>query len=266
VTQDRRAELRRIFDTAADRYDLIRPSYPQPLFDDLVSLNGLRPGQRILEIGPGTGQATLDLARRGFAVIAVELGPALAQVARRNLASYPQVEVVTADFETWPLPAELFDAVVSATTFHWLDSNVRLVKVAQALASGGVVALIDTDHVAGGTERFFVDVQACYERWDPSSEPGLRLPSTRDVTVDLDEMTRGGLFSEATFRRYETDISYSADEYIDLLLTYSGHLDLAPDLRAGLLECIRSLITDKYGGRITKRYLTTLRLAMKAST
>jgi SAM-dependent methyltransferase len=263
VTQARRTELRHTFDSAADRYDRIRPRYPEQLFDDLVSLGSLRPGQRVLEIGPGTGQATLDLARCGFAVTAVELGPALAEIARRNLAGCPLVELINADFETWPLPAEPFDAVVSATAFHWLDPELRVAKAAEALHEGGVLALIDSDHVAGGSEEFFAEVQTCYERWDPSTEPGLRLLPAADVPVELDELTRGGLFGDVIVRRYETGISYSADEYIDLLLTYSGHLDLAPDLQAGLLDCIRSLIAEAHGGRITKRYLTTLRLARR---
>jgi protein-L-isoaspartate O-methyltransferase len=52
---------------------------------------------------------------RGCRVVAVELGAALAAVARRNLARFPAVEVVTAPFEDWPLPKEPFDLVLAAT-------------------------------------------------------------------------------------------------------------------------------------------------------
>lgn len=55
---------------------------------------GLGPGRRVLEVAPGTGQLTVPLAALGCAVTAVELGPALAAVARRNLAPYPRAEVV----------------------------------------------------------------------------------------------------------------------------------------------------------------------------
>ncbi|MGH2816652.1 MAG: class I SAM-dependent methyltransferase, partial [Actinomycetota bacterium] len=64
---------------------------------------------------------------------AVELGAALAAVARRNLARFPAVEVVTAPFEDWPLPEEPFDLVLAATAFHWIDPGVRVVKAADAL-------------------------------------------------------------------------------------------------------------------------------------
>jgi cyclopropane fatty-acyl-phospholipid synthase-like methyltransferase len=54
----RRETLRRAFETAADRYDATRPSYPDEIFNDLVSLAGLKPGDRLLEMGCATGKAT----------------------------------------------------------------------------------------------------------------------------------------------------------------------------------------------------------------
>ena len=110
-----RERLRSTFDQAAELYDRARPRYPAALFDDLAELAGIGPGSKVLEIGPGTGQATVALAERGCRVVAVELGAALAAVARRNLARFPAVEVVTAPFEDWPLPKEPFDLVLAAT-------------------------------------------------------------------------------------------------------------------------------------------------------
>jgi SAM-dependent methyltransferase len=137
------------------------------VFDDIAGLAGLKPGSRVLELGCGTGQASIPLARRGFEVVAVELGGGLADVARRNLASFPAVDVVNAAFETWPLPPAPFEAVLAATAFHWLDPAVRVGKAADALRPSGALAVIATHHVAGGTEQFFAEVQRCYERWMP---------------------------------------------------------------------------------------------------
>src|SRR6267143_6546045 len=53
------APLRATFDEAAELYDRARPGYPPELFDDLANLGGLHPGARVLEIGSGTGKATL---------------------------------------------------------------------------------------------------------------------------------------------------------------------------------------------------------------
>jgi SAM-dependent methyltransferase len=263
ISPEDAARLRVTFDEDAERYDRARPGYPPALFDDLAELAGIGPGCRVLEIGCGTGQATIPLAERGCEIVAVELGPGLAAVARRNLARFPAVQVVTAAFEAWPLPPEPFDVVVIATAFHWIDPAVRVVKAAEALRPGGTLATIDTYHVAGGTEPFFADAQACYERWDPATPPGLRLLPGESIPMDGEELVRSGQFELPRFRRHLTDVPYTTSAYLDVLLTYSGHRALDPAARRGLLGCIADLIDQRYGGRIVKRYLSELRTARR---
>ena len=87
------------FDEVAELYDRHRPGYPEALFEDLVALSGIAPAGRILEIGAGTGQATLPLARRGLRVLCLEPGAALARVARGKLAGFPRVEVLESSLQ-----------------------------------------------------------------------------------------------------------------------------------------------------------------------
>jgi SAM-dependent methyltransferase len=262
VSREHRERRRATFDQAADLYDRARPGYPPALFDDLAELTGVGAGSRVLEIGPGTGQATLPLAERGCQVVAVELGPDLAAAARRKLARFPAVEVITAAFEDWPLPAEPFDLVLAATAFHWIDPAVRVVKAADALRPGGWLATITTSHIAGGDASFFARAQTCYERWDPETPPGgVALQPAADIPQASDELDRSRRFGPARFRRYEWELPYTTATYLDLLRTYSGHRDLDPEARSGLLGCIADLIDSRHGGRITKRYLTELRVA-----
>jgi SAM-dependent methyltransferase len=262
MAQEDRVRLRSTFDQAAELYDRARPRYPPALFDDLAELAGIGPGSRVLEIGPGTGQATVPLAERGYRVVAVELGAQLAAVARRNLARFPTVEVVTAAFEDWSLPPEPFDLVLSATAFHWIDPAVRVVKAADALRPGGMLATIATHHVAGGDESFFAKAQACYERWDPETPPGgSPLPAAANILSSSDELDRSHRFGPATFRRYEWELPYTSSSYLEVLLTYSGHRALDPPAQTGLLDCIVRLIDTVHGGQIIKRYLTELRIA-----
>jgi SAM-dependent methyltransferase len=258
-------ELRAIFDEDAERYDRARPGYPPALFDDLAELAGVGPGCRLLEIGPGTGKATVDLARRGCRLVAVELGPNLAAVARANLAAVDgaRAEVVVSAFETWPLPPEPFDVVLAATAYHWLDPDVRVGRIAAALGPGGTLAVVETHHIAGGDAGFFAEVQRCYERWDPATPPDLRLPAADEIPR-LADTDHSGLFESAVFRRYEWDQGYTRGGYLDLLLTYSNHRALPAPARAGLLDCVGALIDERYGGRITKRYLTQMWLARRA--
>ncbi|MFE6177145.1 class I SAM-dependent methyltransferase [Streptomyces sp. NPDC056464] len=258
--ESRRTRLSRTFDEDAELYDRARPGYPPELYDDLRELAGAVPGSRVLEVGCGTGQATVPLAERGCRITAVEAGPQMAAVARRNLAGHAGVEVVTAEFERWPLPQEPFDTVVSATAFHWIDPAVRVAKAADALRPEGALAVVRTQHVRGGTEEFFVEVQRCYERFDPATTPGLRPPASTDFdgSDHAQEVARDGRFGPTVYRRYERDLTYSTADYLELLRTYSGHRALPNAARDGLLGCIAGLIDGRYGGRVTKRYLLEL--------
>jgi SAM-dependent methyltransferase len=254
--------LRRTFNEDAERYDRARPRYPAQMFDDLAAAAVPR-GERVLEIGCGTGQATIALAERGYGIVAVELGPEMATVARRNLARFDSVEVVTAAFEDWPLPDEPFDVVFSATAFHWVDPAVRVSKSADALRPDGLLATVMTEHIAGGSEEFFVEAQDCYERFDPATPPGLRQQSASEIPQDDRELATSGRFGPAKFHRYEWESSYTTAEYLDLLLTYSGHRALPAAQRSGLLNCIAGLIDENHSGRVVKRYLTELRIAQR---
>jgi SAM-dependent methyltransferase len=252
-----RERLRATFGEDADRYDRIRPDYPAALFTDL-------PPGRVLEIGCGTGQATLPLAAAGRTVTAVELSHTMAAIAKRKLAPFPAVEVVVAPFEDWPLPPAPFDLVLSATAFHWLDPETRMRKSADALRPGGTLAIVSTHHVLGGSVQFFVDVQRCYERYDPDTPPGLRQQAAADIPEDDAEFTASRRFGPVAFHDYAWERTYTTAEYLDLLLTYSNHRALPADSQAGLLTCIGRLI-DSCGGSITKSYLTQLALAQRVS-
>jgi SAM-dependent methyltransferase len=254
--------VRGIFDEAPELYDRARPSYPQQLFDDLAGLTAIGPESRVLEIGCGTGQATVPLAALGCHVVAVEIGPHLADVARAKLARFPTVHIVKSAFEDWE-PDGAYDVVFAATAFHWLDPAVRMAKSADVLRPGGALATVATHHVAGGTVEFFADAQKCYERFDPATPPGLRLEPADSVERDEREVVESGRFGQTAFERYEWDQRYTTAEYIDVLLTYSGHRALPPSPQRALLDCIANLIDHRYGGAIVKRYMNELRVAYK---
>ena len=205
----------------------------------------------------------MSLLERGYHVTGVELGANLAALARRRLARFgSRVAIHVGPFESWQLAAEPFDAVVAFTAFHWVDATTRVERAAAALRPDGVLATVATHHVAGGTERFFQDVQRCYERWDPATATGPRLPPAHKVASETDEIDRSGLFGPVEFRRYERDRPYTTAEYLDVLRTYSGHQTLDPVALDGRLRCIEELIGDRYSGR-EKRYLNELRLARR---
>jgi SAM-dependent methyltransferase len=253
--EHRRLTLRATFEEVPDLYDRARPSYPPQLFDDLASLGALSEGARVLEIGCGTGKATVDLAERAFSVTCVELGEQLAERARRNLRGFPGVEVVTADFEAWEAPAAVFDAVVAFTAFHWIDPELRYEKSAAVLRDGGALAVVATKHVLPPDgDAFFAE------------EEEDRPPRPEDVSDLTDEMLASGLFGDVAVRRHLWDVVYTADEYVAVLDTYSVQRALEQAARDELYARIRRRIEARPGGTVRKTYLATLSLGRRSPT
>ena len=132
-----------VYGLDAAGYDAGRPGYPERVYEVLKQRCGLRHGSLVLEIGPGTGQATRRLLRDGARVVAVEPDPGLAAYLERTLAGQ-SIEVVDASFEDADLDDNSFDLVGAGTSFHWLDPGVGLPKVAGVLRPGGWAALFWT--------------------------------------------------------------------------------------------------------------------------
>jgi SAM-dependent methyltransferase len=258
-----RRRLRVTFEEVPELYDRARPRYPPQLFDDLVAYAGLEAGSRVLEIGCGTGQATLPLAERGLEVVCVELGAGLAAVARRKLADFPRAEVVNAVFEDWEAEDASFDAAVAFTAFHWVDPEAKYAKPARLLRPGGTLAVAETDHVqVEGGDPFWGEVQADYDAVVPSEDnrPPPRPEEVDDLRAELEET---GLFADVQVRRYLADVTYTAAEYIAVLDTYSPNRAMEPARRERLFDLIRRRVEACPGGRVRKTYLFTLNLASR---
>lgn len=258
--QDRK-HLRTTFDSVAEQYDAARPTYPDALLDDLVALAGIPRHGRVLEIGPGTGKATVALAERGFELLAVELGGELAAVARRRLAGFPAARIVVADFEQWKPERAVFDAVVAFTAFHWIAPEIRYTKTARLLRPGGALAVVQLDHVLlpGVDVEFWDGAQAVYNTVLPHVDVDSRPPAPDQVGDLREEIEASGLFSDVTVHRHLWDVEYTADEYIAVLGTYSPMLSLPEEQRDEICSRMHALVTE-HGG-LTKTHLGTLNVA-----
>jgi len=105
-------------------------------------------------------------------------------------------------------------------------------------------------------------VQADYDAVVPSPEnrPPPRPEEVGDLRAELEETS---LFGDVEVRRYLADVTYSAEEYIGVLGTYSPNLATEPAKRERLFERIRRRIDASPGGRVRKTYLFTLNLARR---
>ena len=265
MTPTDRDRLKTTFNENAELYDRARPHYPHQLFDDLVALANLQPDANLLEIGCGTGRATMPLAQLGFSILCVELGENMASVSRRNLAPFPEVSVITSPFEAWDSGGDAFDLVLAATCWDWIDPNVRYRKAAGVLKPGGRLAIIGCGHAfPKDADRFFFEIQDIYreigedipgEQWPP--------PLPDDVPDFREEIEASGLLGDVQSRRYVWELKYTADQYIDLLNTFSGHIAMEPDKREFLYRNVRERINARPDPRVRRHWLMILNVARK---
>jgi SAM-dependent methyltransferase len=260
----RRHGLRAGFDRAAADYQRTRPVCPPRLFDDLIDLAGLEPGGRVIEIGCGTGQATVPLTERGLAVTAVELGADLAAIARRRLAGFPAAEVVTGSFEDWQPHDAPFDAAVAVNSLHWIDPQLRYAKPYELLRSGGVMA------VAGclwaqpaDAGRFWTDVQEDYRAVGFEGSPP---PPPEQIGPRHFPPEAGSLFQELASRRYPFQVPFTAEDYLANLATQSGTHALGEARSTEFLARVRHRLESLGWPRLTATFVGYLTVGRRVST
>ena len=263
--RDARLRLSATFDSAADSYHQARPDYPGELYDCLIAAADLTAGDNLLEVGCGTGKATLPLARKGFAITCLEPGPQLGAQARRNLADYPAVRVVRSSFEDWhPDDRARADLVFAATAWHWVDPAVRYQRAWEALRPGGHLAIWTATHVVpAGGDSYYAEIQEVYDEIGEGLPAGTRFPEPGEVPDECADMEASGLFSVTTVRQFDWAVQYDAGQYIALLDTFSSHIDMAQWQRDRLYSEIRRRLADIPGGRLWRHWGAALQVAQR---
>jgi SAM-dependent methyltransferase len=254
--------FRGTFDEEAELYNAARPRYPEELFEALIFATNLAHDAKLLEIGPGTGQATKPLAQRGFEIAAVELGASLADVARRELYGFPGVKIVTGAFEDVELPSNAYDLVYAATAFHWIKPDVKFEKTYALLRPGGHIAVIRSEDISDENGDEFVRAsQPIYDKYTSINDSGqFRLPCLGDLQpAEIDDR----LFEQIYFNAFPKVNYFTAQQYTDLLNTYSPRRAMQSDKRRAFLHEIAALINDKFDGRIHRRFANTLSIAKR---
>jgi SAM-dependent methyltransferase len=261
-----RNRLKVTFESIAESYHEARPEYPDELFDELVAAAGLSAGARLLEVGCGTGKATIPLAERGFEITALELGPELAATARRNLAGYDRVKVVQQAFEAWQQPeGQRFDLVYSATAWHWIDPVVRYERAWQALRPGGHLAIWAAEHVVPPEDGdpFFRQIQDVYDEIGEGVPPGTAFPVPGKLPTHVAAIEGSGLFAVMLTSEFIWSRRYTTEEYIALLNTFSGHIAMAGWQRARLYGEIRRRLAARPDGTVLRHWGAALQVARR---
>ena len=253
-------ERRLTFGEVAELYDRVRPSYPPAVVEEVVSQAET---ERALEVGAGTGKATVLFARAGVSVLALEPSGQMAAIARRNCAAYPGVRIEELEFEDWDA-GERFALLFSAQAWHWVRPSERYRRARAALMDGGLLAAF-WNRVEWGRCESLAAMRAAYDRAgvevageDPMDPRGSALAGQTDWWAG--EIDGASDFGQAEVRAYRWTQDYSAEEYVALLRTHSSQLVLETAAREALLGLVGEQI-EASGGSIRIPYATQLCLA-----
>ena len=250
----------RTFDRDPDGYAVGRPGYPDELFDVLATRCGLGPGADVVEIGPGTGQATKELLARGARVHAIEPGKRLAEFLVRD--GRERLTVTVKPFERVSLRDGSADLVVSATAFHWVDAELGVPKIRSVLRPGGWVALWwNVFYDPDGPDAFSQSLEPLYEALGDRESP-------HGGSSALDEERWLGLLSgagleSAAVNRFVWNVDHTTDDLVALYSTFSGTRARPAAERRRFLDGVRVTSAEEFGGHVRRRYTTILYTARK---
>lgn len=229
------------FDKDPANYDRWRPTYCKQLFGDIIDYAQLTKGQYAVEIGIGTGQATTPFLELGCIVEAVELGDNLAAFSKNKFSAYKDLHIVNCSFEDYRRAKSSVDIVYSATAFHWIPEDIGYPKIYRILRNGGTLALF-WNRPSRPDDALHQSLQRIYDKYMPSNKPPIGSDTERYRRI-------AGTISQYGFRDVEVKLyhgtrSFTADEYIGLLNTYSDHITLTPDIKKDFEAEIRQAILE----------------------
>ena len=254
-----------VFGEVAEVYDRYRPSYPASLVDAVLAFSDLGHDSitPVLEVGAGTGKASVLFAARGLKLTCVEPSPTMAAIARQNLQAFPLAEVVQASFEDWQPAPHAYGLLYAAQSWHWISPQLRSTKAHQALRPEGTIALFWNVMARRGGEGLDRDLNIAYGGLIPTgmwrAVPTDRVEANNWV---IDEIETSGLFGPVTVVREPWKASYDTATWLELLSTQSDHRMLDDDTRAALFDRIREAVDD-HGGSVEVDYLSVCYLARR---
>lgn len=256
------AERKTWYSAAAAAYNQARPRYPQSLIERVVELAQLNSASNILEVGCGPGTATVAFAPLGCAITCVEPNADFVALAGQNCAAYPNVEIHNSAFEEWQPAGQTFDAVLAASSFHWIPAEIGYPKAAELIQPDGTLILLWNKELQPSREVYesFLDL---YQAHAPAliryEEPETQMA----IIQDLGQMAvDSGQFSQLQFESQWVSTTYSAAEYRLLLSTYSPQIALPAENRERLFAGIEQRI-EQQGGQIDLTYLSACHLARR---
>lgn len=248
------------FDVFAETYHSVRPGYPAELYAYIKELCGIGKESQLLEIGAGSGIATVELAKLGGRVVAIEPGSHLAAIARKQTAGFSNVEVLEGTFEGFE-SSDRFDAILAFTAYHWIDQGIGYQKVHDLLDDAGSLVLVWNSFFLSDS-AVTTGVNRAYHEYLPEAYPD---ESTVEAVNEgvlsklhrrEQEVVQNPLLYTVGIRKYYTAYNYNAETYPKLLNTFPKIVEVPEVARQKFFTRV-SEIVGKHG-TIVVPVLTTL--------
>jgi ubiquinone/menaquinone biosynthesis C-methylase UbiE len=205
---------------AAGDYPAMVETWLLPLGPRLVEACGIGPGQRVLDVAAGTGNASLPAAATGADVTASDLTPELLTAGRVRAAAVGlELDWVEADAENLPFEDESFDVVISAIGVmfapHHQAAADELVRVCKP---GGTIGLLSWT-----PEGMIGDLFRTMGPFNPAPPAGVQPPPLWGGEQHIDELF-GDRVAFTTKRREVLEVDAFADpsDYADHFIRYYG--------------------------------------------
>ena len=231
-------EFRRVFDTIPDQFDRFRPRYSEELFAFLNDRCGIGPGKRVLEIGPGTGQATEPVLRTGCEYHAIELGEHLYRKMKEKYGMLPNFHIVNDDFITHDFGELRFDVIYSAATIQWIPEEIAYARTFELLKPGGTLAMMLTSsEYRSDNEPLYEKIQALYDRY---YKPDIL------YTHGKFNYTAAPEYGYSDVERYEFKGQrvFTADEYVSFSGTHCDHIVIPDPIRSEFFGKLKSAVLE----------------------
>lgn len=239
-------DLRRTFNTDEYNYDKSRPDYPKELFEEIFDYINLSENSNILEIGIGTGQATLPFLNKGCNVTAVELGDKLVRYCVQKFSHFDNFNIINSDFIEADLSEKSFDFIYSATAFHWIPKDSAYAKIKSLLKSNDAFALFwNHPFVSNVSDESNLASMAVYKKYRSNEKTPVEFDLTKSQN-QINELKQYG-FTNIKSKVYKRIRRLTSEEYISLIKTYSDHNALPEEVRKAFEKDMKKAIDDVGG-------------------
>ncbi|MCR4960672.1 MAG: methyltransferase domain-containing protein [Lachnospiraceae bacterium] len=236
-------EFRRVFDTIPDQFDKFRPRYSEELFAFLNDHAGIGPGKRVLEIGPGTGQATEPVLRTGCEYHAIELGEHLYRKMKEKYGMLPNFNIVNDDFITHDFGDMKFDMIYSAATIQWIPQDIAFSKTFELLKPGGTLAMMLTSsEYRSDNEMLYDKIQALYDEYYKPDIPYTHGKFSYTAAPEYG-------FSAVDRHEFKGQRIFTADEYVQFSGTHCDHIVIPDPIRSEFFKKMKNAVLEA-GDRI----------------